>query len=828
MGEPDPLTADGIVIDDLGRRWDPAKHPRGRNGWFIEVGGLVKLFTTHGPNTEDERQVIGLGVVKKINNLNDVEVKVTTGPRAGERIKVTPREIAVVPPNEVRLDRGQRFLDREDGGDRPDYREDQPLLTREGEKLDSAGNRVPHGFSRDLSDEVNERYKTDDDEYSVIVTRPEGGRPRYDVFRGDNRVFDASHWGENENDIGSVLAVIGGDRAHRVNQAQIAREALQPWRGQLVEALQRRGYSPETIVVVQRDSSDQNVADAIQADLAHARYQTENVRIANQDLPQGRDWQIRDDNDKITNAIKHGVRGAPEVAPKPVARLTPPASAPVDAPSVPNVSNAPNALNPDLARPRDPANEGFEDLNVPVVQQLIAMLPLRQRGDGPGFRDERNARYALQRDAMNTEMAPFDRRTAVLRAQFLLRRANRANPEEFGRYIPLADRLIAPRDENARVDAPEVRLDVPQARIAVAPIEERQASPAIRVRGAEGFPDSGGEMLHVGDRVRGADGIEGTIVRFDQRSQRAVIRTPNGDVARKANRITPIPNADAKADAKARTDAKADVNAPLGPESIPDVLRTINADMVQKNKVPGFKSDSLDDANVNDTYLLTESATGRKFIYKRTTYHAHGGEDTQAQAEVDAAALLRGSGYQGAAYVEQVGSGAVITTWVGEQNNRGNTQNQVKIGSIHGDLNLKDPKNAIQLQIFDILFNNNDRHGNNLIVAWFGTDQSRSQGAYLLPFDHGGGGRDLDRDVTNDVFKRAMSDYIGPIAQELGQDATTAEIRRYALALKAAAQSMNFANTGNKQKIIDRAQRIFDSAEDISRMWLSYRVRQPW
>lgn len=41
---PSALTAGGIIIDSLGRRWNPAKHPRDRKGRFIETFGEIRAF----------------------------------------------------------------------------------------------------------------------------------------------------------------------------------------------------------------------------------------------------------------------------------------------------------------------------------------------------------------------------------------------------------------------------------------------------------------------------------------------------------------------------------------------------------------------------------------------------------------------------------------------------------------------------------------------------------------------------------------------------------------------------------------------------------------
>lgn len=95
----------GVVIDALGRRWDPRKHPRGRDGRFIEVGGLVKFF-----DSINGRQVAGTGVVERINgDTIGVRVQHLNRPSAvhkvGELASFNNKQIATVPGTEVRLDR---------------------------------------------------------------------------------------------------------------------------------------------------------------------------------------------------------------------------------------------------------------------------------------------------------------------------------------------------------------------------------------------------------------------------------------------------------------------------------------------------------------------------------------------------------------------------------------------------------------------------------------------------------------------------------------------------------------------------------------------------
>lgn len=90
-----PLVASrhgGIIIDSLGRRWDPRKHPRDRYGKFIETGGFVRLFARSG-----DSKGYAVGEVSGINPDGSVAVLVT-GARdpklVGTEQRVRPTNIA--------------------------------------------------------------------------------------------------------------------------------------------------------------------------------------------------------------------------------------------------------------------------------------------------------------------------------------------------------------------------------------------------------------------------------------------------------------------------------------------------------------------------------------------------------------------------------------------------------------------------------------------------------------------------------------------------------------------------------------------------------------
>ena len=51
--DPDPLIASGIIIDSLGRRWNPALHPRDRHGRFIETFAEIRAFLKKGSQRAD-------------------------------------------------------------------------------------------------------------------------------------------------------------------------------------------------------------------------------------------------------------------------------------------------------------------------------------------------------------------------------------------------------------------------------------------------------------------------------------------------------------------------------------------------------------------------------------------------------------------------------------------------------------------------------------------------------------------------------------------------------------------------------------------------------
>jgi hypothetical protein len=96
----------GHRFDAMGRRhWDPLKHPRGRDGRFIETGGEVKVFDAlRGGN------VVGTGIVEKIDAAGiHVRFENVHGPNGAAMIGQTRvfqrQQIATIPHGAVRLDR---------------------------------------------------------------------------------------------------------------------------------------------------------------------------------------------------------------------------------------------------------------------------------------------------------------------------------------------------------------------------------------------------------------------------------------------------------------------------------------------------------------------------------------------------------------------------------------------------------------------------------------------------------------------------------------------------------------------------------------------------
>jgi hypothetical protein len=96
------LVAD-IITDSMGRRWDPRLHPRGRDGRFINVGGIVKFFEgNRSPN------VRGTGTVERILPNGEVLLRVHSDMKDGslkdKLVTLKPKQIAQLRRGEVRLD----------------------------------------------------------------------------------------------------------------------------------------------------------------------------------------------------------------------------------------------------------------------------------------------------------------------------------------------------------------------------------------------------------------------------------------------------------------------------------------------------------------------------------------------------------------------------------------------------------------------------------------------------------------------------------------------------------------------------------------------------
>lgn len=111
-----------------GVSWDPSLHPRGRDGRFIETGGLVDIFLTNRSNRPSARgEVLGVREAKSAHGGSRgvrVGVRITepgTGPegevKVGDEIEIGPGFLGTPNPTKARLDGDVR--DPEAGRDVP-------------------------------------------------------------------------------------------------------------------------------------------------------------------------------------------------------------------------------------------------------------------------------------------------------------------------------------------------------------------------------------------------------------------------------------------------------------------------------------------------------------------------------------------------------------------------------------------------------------------------------------------------------------------------------------------------------------------------------------
>ena len=80
-----------VIIDSLGRRWNPALHPRGKDGKFIRVLSKIRFFL-------DGMSVpLGTGSIVSIKNKDSIAVKVTGVNKNGKAYgKLKPNDLVHV------------------------------------------------------------------------------------------------------------------------------------------------------------------------------------------------------------------------------------------------------------------------------------------------------------------------------------------------------------------------------------------------------------------------------------------------------------------------------------------------------------------------------------------------------------------------------------------------------------------------------------------------------------------------------------------------------------------------------------------------------------
>lgn len=146
----------GIIIDKLGRRWNPLLHPRGRDGKFIQTGGFVRLF-----QGTDNNKHYAVGEVLGINPDGSVNVRITGSNQPkiiGQEQRVKPKNIARA-KMKARLDRKLNAVHAR----RDDQRNVQPRLDEAPEMLSD------HARQRQIADRPGQRLGKDRNGNDVVV-----------------------------------------------------------------------------------------------------------------------------------------------------------------------------------------------------------------------------------------------------------------------------------------------------------------------------------------------------------------------------------------------------------------------------------------------------------------------------------------------------------------------------------------------------------------------------------------------------------------------------------------------------------------------------------
>lgn len=309
---------DGIQIDNLGRHWDPAKHPRGRDGRFIKVGGLVKVW-----DELNGGKVTGTGTVKKIDNAGiHVEFNHVNDPAnahlVGTEQVFNKRQISTIPQGQVRLDRNGNV-----------HPHDRELPDKVG-KLVRRGDRVRthdghEGHVHLVGEDGRVAVRRDDGSIAArkVATIERLDHPNPEQVRPHERAVHDAHaatW-ETRAD-GTRVRTDGriGTNMGRDGRPEGSREPRTPPatpgadRSLLAESLDRAGFGAAARHAARHGSSD-NVKQAIQNDPAFARLHERDRQAGHANIRQRGQHQNQEDFARINHAVEHGLAG--DAAPEP-------------------------------------------------------------------------------------------------------------------------------------------------------------------------------------------------------------------------------------------------------------------------------------------------------------------------------------------------------------------------------------------------------------------------------------------------------------------------------------------------------------------------------
>jgi hypothetical protein len=202
-------------------KWDPALHPRGRDGRFIEKGGSVDIFEGAGFRTPEARgRAVG---VRREGDNELVQVEITTAPTGGEykigdTVEVDTENLEAGPEQKARLDEAP------EGEPEPDIISDDTADADLDRKVDAV---------YEALDEMEAEYNPDtidDTVYAVIDENPD------------------MEPGEVAMEVSSRLDLDAPDLEEEEDSAPSSEFASEEeWRGALYDELTERGVNEYSI-----------------------------------------------------------------------------------------------------------------------------------------------------------------------------------------------------------------------------------------------------------------------------------------------------------------------------------------------------------------------------------------------------------------------------------------------------------------------------------------------------------------------------------------------------------------------------------------------------